>query len=298
MSVASTPSDAVIASALVAHGLVGDVEDAHVRGYELPRIRAIHRALRKHAAAPRPSVLDVGYLHGFVPFTLRALDSELEITATERDEAAVREARLRAAELLPGLRVETLDLTRFPDFERTYHAVILGEVLEHISVEHLPHILGSLRGILAPAGIIVITTPNLHGLIPRLRHALGADFLHDPVAHAAMGMPHINLLSARMLADVARSEGLDLAAVEFYDFTSRMRARSSRRARATAALRSATLSCWAPATRDDLLMVLRRSESETTPSPVFARPNVSLREAVRAARELSPRTYRRACRAA
>jgi hypothetical protein len=128
VSAATTPTDAAIA-ALVAHGLARDVEDDLVRGFELPRIRAIHR---------------------------------------------------------------------------------------------------SLRGALRPAGIIVITTPNLHGLAHRVRYALGVDFLHDPVAHDSMGLPHINLV------------------------------------------------------------VLRRSEVETTPSAVFARLNVSVHEARRAMQAVDP----------
>ena len=56
-----------------------------------------------------------------------------------------------------------------------------------ISAEHLPDILTGLRRLLRDRGIIVITTPNMHGLVPRVRHALGVDFLHDPVPPTSWG---------------------------------------------------------------------------------------------------------------
>src|SRR5262249_49921576 len=159
---------------------------------------------------------------------------------------SARRAAESARRLMPGLTVELLDLTRFDERERAYDAIVLGEVLEHISVAHLPGILRGLRASLTEGGVVVITTPNLHGLAVRLRDALGAAFLHDPVPSGAMGWPHINLLSARMLGDVARNEGLDVVAVEFHDFTSRARARRSARMRAAVAVRAATVSALAP----------------------------------------------------
>lgn len=280
-------TDAQITAAMVAHGLADDPMDAFVRGYELPRVRAVHSALRSHLVTLRPRVLDVGFLDGRVPFILRHLDAALDLVCTERDQEAVSRASRRAGVLVPDVVVHVLDLTDISEPQNSYDAVILGEVLEHISVEHLPNILSGLRTILRDEGIIIVTTPNLHGLAPRVRHALGADFLHDPVHHREMGLPHVNLLSARMLCDLARSAGLEVAGVDLNDFTSGMRARRSTRARILQAFRAATLSRLVPSTRDDLLVVLRRSAVVRPPSGVFSRTDVSLREALRATRGLA-----------
>jgi 2-polyprenyl-3-methyl-5-hydroxy-6-metoxy-1,4-benzoquinol methylase len=283
-------TDKQIADAMVMKRLADDGRDPFVRAFEIPRIRAIHDALRRYSAIESPSVLDIGYLDGRVPLALTMLDPQLDIICTERDEESAGNARRSAEEVVPGIPVDVLDLTHLSDLgghEGSHDVVIVGEVLEHISVADLPSILSGIRRMLRDEGILIVSTPNLHGLTPRIRHALGVDFLHDPVKHDKMGMGHINLLSARMLCDLARDAGFEVAAVEFHEFTGALRAHRGTSARLWQGVRKATLSRFAVSTRDDLLVVLRRTERVTRPSEVFGRPDASFRASLRAARHIT-----------
>ncbi len=276
-----------ISARLTVVGLSPAADDDFIVGYEIPRISAIHRAVTTFRPSGPIAVLDVGFLNGRVPYVLRLLDREgrISVTSTERDEDTVRNVMPAAERLLPGHRVVTLDLTDAPrPGAPRYDAVILGEVLEHISAEHLPAVFRVVAGLLEDDGVLIVTTPNLHGLVYRVRHALGADFLHDPLAHPQIGLPHVNLLSARLLTDLGKAAGLSPAAVEFHDFTSGPRARRSRAVALLQHVRSRTLSRALPQTGDDLLVVLRRGGPTPAPSAVFGRLDVSIRDSLAAAR--------------
>lgn len=278
------PPDAQLVALLEANGLGGQPGDRFIEHYEIPRIRAIWAALRDLPDTPL-RVLDVGFLDGRVPLVLGGLDrgDRLMLTSTERDGATSDGARERARRLGLDVDVLPLDLIRpgGPIDGRTFDAIVLGEVIEHISGEHLTSLLRRLRGLVRPGGLVVVTTPNLHGLAFRVRHLLGVDFTHDPVPDATMGMPHVGLLSARMLVDLGKSVDLEPVSVRFYDFTSGHRCTTWRR-RLTQAIRARTLSQWRPDSRDDMVITLRRVDRASPPSAVFAHHDASLREGLAA----------------
>lgn len=246
-----------------------------VEGYEMPRIAAIARHLRE-IPGPEVRVLDVGFLAGRVPFVLTRLDPRLRIVSTERDQVTAAAARARAADLHLDVEVEVLDLTEpMPSQQAAFDAVVLGEVIEHIPGDDMPAVLTGVREKLRDGGVLIVTTPNLHGAMARLRHLLGVDFAHDPVPDEVMGMPHINLMSARGICDLAAVAGFEPAAVEFHDFTSGQH--TSRKRSMLRAVRTRSLSRWVPDSRDDMVIVLRRSQSVGMPSPVFGSNDASLR---------------------
>jgi 2-polyprenyl-3-methyl-5-hydroxy-6-metoxy-1,4-benzoquinol methylase len=92
--------------------------------------------------------------------------------------------------LPPGLYDETFDVAveklRAP---LRYDGVVAGEVIEHVPYDELDSFLGAIWNMLAPNGLLLLTTPNPHYLLLKRRSGgsvLGGSHLsvHCPVALA------------------------------------------------------------------------------------------------------------------
>lgn len=272
-------------------GLLGD-DSAFMLHYELPRIKAIAKCLPR-PLRPIVRVLDVGFLDGHVPFILQRLWQEqtrLELTCAERpDPDALARARAQSISLFGEGAVEVLglDLVDLADGtipaswaadRESFDAIVLGEVVEHIPNIYAPGILRGLRELLAPGGLLILTTPNLHSATNRLRHMLGVDFTHDPISSALMGYPHLQLFSMRQLQDLAHVAGYVSRSVDTYNFTSAARRDWS----ATRALRK--LVTYPASLRDDLVMSYAKDERRVPPSAVYGRSDTGIRAGIAAAR--------------
>lgn len=255
--------------------------------YDLPRIRRVHHLIRRHSSAPQQlRVLNIGLLDGLVPLSLLWLDPNLTIASTERPDADPKQATGPPALQATGRHdVARFDLTGVGHDFQGFDWVICGEVLEHLPSPTLPCAMRNLR---AAAQRAVITTPNLHALRYRLRHLLGVDFQHDPVAHAVMGLGHVSLLSARLLIDLAADAGLAMTDLEFHSWTSDAQSPKRRAlARLTGPIRSLS---------DDLVAAFVR-DAQAAPSSQFGATYVPLRAGLSDARDLARLAGRSSARA-
>ena len=160
-----------------------------------------------------------------------------------------------------GITLLAWDLEKmpYPLEERSFDAVVLTEVLEHLR-EYPAHALDEIHRILRPGGVLVLTTPNAAYVRNRVWLAFGRS-VYTPLTDWIYGLPH-----ARHAREYTRSE-LDVlvrhSRLEPVFFTSRhfYRAGGSRTTRSRLAkLAVDGLARVVPTLGPELIMVARRTE--------------------------------------
>lgn len=119
------------------------------------------RLLERHAGE-RGALLDVGCSTGW--FLGAARDAGWRVTGIDVSAGSIARAQARGFDA----RLATLDTQAFPD--ASFQALVLFD-----SIEHMPQPMNALRAahrLLAPGGVIMLTTPNVEGALPRLTYRL------------------------------------------------------------------------------------------------------------------------------
>jgi SAM-dependent methyltransferase len=101
-------------------------------------------------ANPGRKVLNAGAGQG--TFSSRLLERGFEVTSADASEAAVAVLRERV-----GGEVVQADVSALPFAERTFDAVVLGEVLEHVDDDGAA--LAECRRVLVPGGVLAASVP-------------------------------------------------------------------------------------------------------------------------------------------
>jgi len=167
---------------------------------EAERRRTSSRRLRQvEAVAPRRGrLLDVGCSHGY--FLEAAQASGWEAVGVEVNPRAVEAARAR------GLDVRLGDLCGQAFEEVSFDAVTLLDLLEHTRDPRA--VLAACHRVLRPGGLLVVTTPDVGGLVPRVTYGLFGRTL------GAWGHPtppgHLVEFSGRTLRRLLEAEGFEV----------------------------------------------------------------------------------------
>jgi len=142
------------------------LNDAERRSYFARRLRQIEALVGGASAprAPRGRLLDVGCSKGH--FLELAQASGWEVVGVELNRRAVEEARAR------GLDVRQGDLTDSALDDESFDVVTLFDVLEHTVAPRAT--LAACHRLLKPGGLLVVTTPDIGGLVPRATYGLFA----------------------------------------------------------------------------------------------------------------------------
>lgn len=112
-----------------------------------------------------------------------------------------------AAARRPAVGALCLDVTRpFPLRDGALAGVLMGELIEHV-YDPLA-LLRECRRVLAPTGLLVLTTPNLAALQDRLTFLFGRAPRQVNPAHPYLWM-HIRPFTVSLLGDVLRRAGLE-----------------------------------------------------------------------------------------
>jgi SAM-dependent methyltransferase len=132
----------------------------HAEVDEAERRRTFARRLRQiEGLEPRRGrILDVGCSKGYFLDVARA--EGWDAVGVELNAHAVDAARAR------GLDVRQGDLADEPFEEGSFDVVTLFDLLEHTADPQAT--LGACRRVLRPGGLLVVTTPNIDGLVPRV----------------------------------------------------------------------------------------------------------------------------------
>lgn len=176
------------------------------------RIRRAARMFRRHLNGT-PRLLDVGCGNGDIAQYLREVLAAQEVHGVEISQKRAESARLK------GVQAVQLDLNQdelpFPD--DYFQAIFCGEIIEHLS--HTDRLLEGLHRVLAPAGLCVLTTPNLGAWFNRLALLLGwQPFETSTSLKYEVGRPralvsdwgcrgHLQLFTARALRELLAAHG-------------------------------------------------------------------------------------------
>jgi 2-polyprenyl-3-methyl-5-hydroxy-6-metoxy-1,4-benzoquinol methylase len=154
------------------------------------------------AAPRRGRLLDVGC--SAASFLLAARDRGWDVAGLDISPGAVEHARS-----MHGLAaaVGTIEESNLPP--RSFDVVTMFECIEHM--RHPAATLRATRRVLERHGLVVITTPNIDGLVPRVTYRLLAQTIgaweHPTPPH------HLYQFSRRTLAALLRTAGFDVISI-------------------------------------------------------------------------------------
>lgn len=259
--------------------------------FDTPRIRTVYRYIKDYfkntEKYKKIRTLEIGYHIGLVVELLKILDErkQLDICATERFTP-------ENWELIgtPRCPLDMLDLMN--DEERSdfidkkkgsFDCIVLGEVIEHIPGNYFSAIFSAMYSLLAEGGLLIVTTPNLHNLLFRISHLLGADYDKDAIPNH-MGFPHINNCSLRKVVDFAHASRFLMVKSEYTNFgTGYIIAKSNSNLRKfIERLRVLTICKLIPSLSDDFIVSFEKTKSSSGRTSLFFGNNhVSFLESLR-----------------
>jgi len=143
------------------------------------RDQALLRAVRPHAAM---RLLEIGSARGDTAFFFAPLVAEVVgIDAAPTAVAAARAAA--AARGLANVRFEEADARDLAAFgERSFDAVLLADLVEHVEDDVLRPCLAEARRLLVPGGALAIYTPNRDHWAERIKAAVPGLQQEDHIA--------------------------------------------------------------------------------------------------------------------
>ena len=131
-----------------------------------PRESRLRKAFAMLATEPRGRLLDVAAGSGIAAQAL--VGEGWTVSALEISEALAEQVRTRG---VADVQVHDLATAALPYENGTFQAVFAGEIIEHLV--DTTAFLAEVRRVLLPAGVAVITTPNLASFENRVRMLLG-----------------------------------------------------------------------------------------------------------------------------
>lgn len=201
-------------------GLEWTLDEEYLFHFEAPRVLLIRDMILKKGFKPDAEfrILDVGYLHGLIPEFIHRYFPKARFTICDRPESPVFHdpaykelTRSRAyMELVP------CDIKNVASMGRgKFDVILLGEMIEHVDPTVVVASLLSLRQLVDPSSLLIITTPNGSGFYNCMM-GMGAGVMAAPIPHPVMGYGHIHLWSPKLLDETARHCGWRPEWIEFY----------------------------------------------------------------------------------
>ncbi|MEU6712722.1 class I SAM-dependent methyltransferase [Nonomuraea sp. NPDC046802] len=188
-----------------------------VRGYFSERYHAVRvllarkqlgKALEKAALPAGLPVIELGAGGGRIVEGGRLLGvlGSRHVVYVDFDPGALGSVEFRGHRRLCSDAATTL-----PFRDATVCAVVLGELIEHIYDTR--RLLEECHRILAPGGVVVVTTPNLAALQDRVRFFAGRSPRHVNPLHRYLWL-HIRPFTASSLTEVFGAAGFDVTELE------------------------------------------------------------------------------------
>ena len=192
--------------------------------------------LRKHLARYRDScdliaggcpregrILSVGCEPGHIEILLKEFYGYQQVAGLSY--RASPEFKKRMAKFdIPVLECD-VEREPIPEADGAYRAVVFLEVLEHMS-GGVPHALGEMRRVLAPGGLLVLSTPNLAQFRNRVKLLKGKS-VNWPLDGAKMfftkpaHLRHNREYTAREVSYLLREAGFLIDKARFKDYSPR-----------------------------------------------------------------------------
>ena len=195
-------------------------DDIYLRHFELERIGIMRRMIsHQFKEGGCFTVLDFGYLHGLVPEFIHRAFPKSSFTVCDRPDSPVfkNQEYLALIQSRPYLELKPLDIAEVGALGRKFDLIILGEIIEHLDPTRVASILETLRGMVAPGGMLIVTTPNASGLYNNLMIMAGKEsVLLPPIPEPDMGYGHIHLWPPQTLRQTGEVKGWKMTQVVFY----------------------------------------------------------------------------------
>jgi ubiquinone/menaquinone biosynthesis C-methylase UbiE len=166
------------------------VEHPFFDSFHRARLRTLERMFRKYIA-PGSRVLDVG--SGYSMFFQITTDWPFDLTCCDLDSAAMEKMR----GMVPQWKWVVSDAVRLPFEDASFDALYAGEIIEHVSDADAA--LREWGRLLAPGGVLILTTPNRDRLLARANRSV-----------MVMNPEHVRELSLPELKDSLREQGFRL----------------------------------------------------------------------------------------
>jgi SAM-dependent methyltransferase len=196
-----------------------------LRHFEAPRMALMRQAIADGGFTPSQAfdILDFGYLHGLTQEFIHRAFPAARLTVCELPTAPVFHdpTYQRIAKSREYLKLIAADINDLNEEMGRYDVIILGEIIEHLDPTVVSRLLGKLRKLVKPGGLLVITTPNGGGLVNCFALMRDHDLvaLHPPIRqadHDSMGYNHIHLWPVSQLRPTAEHYGWKLKNVAYY----------------------------------------------------------------------------------
>ena len=181
----------------------------------LSHCRKVCDVVERYASGGRlQSILDIGSVPGFIPYTLRQRGHT--VTAVDINPSRVQGIFDEAD--VPAYAVD-VEKEPLPFADETFDFVLFNEILEHLRLNPLYAAQEASR-VLRAGGRLLLSTPNITPL-RRLEFLFGKDYQGDIVKELekldTVGhMGHFRLYSIAEVHRLMRASGLDICATERY----------------------------------------------------------------------------------
>lgn len=184
--------------------------------------------LLKKTASRRQTFLDLGCGDGCFLFSTALLDPKLELFGIDASETQLKKAQKR----LPQGRFSHGNFeSQLPYESNSFDLIFSGEILEHIV--DTDHFISEAHRVLAPGGMLCITTPNLLAWYNRVFIACGMSplFVEYSTKDASVGygilrarkektpVGHLRIFHPRAVVDLLSKCGFRICSVHAAEFT-------------------------------------------------------------------------------
>ena len=166
----------------------------HQRKLELLRTLGLPRAGTR--------ALDLGCGSGVVAHFLA--EQGASVDAVDTNEDAIRFARGQFAR--DGLRFHLVAASEMAFPDASFDLIVCMEVIEHLAVSQVAELLGVVRRLLRPEGVLLVTTPNYRSLWPAIEWLMDLFRLSPPMR----GAQHVTRFTADRLERLLRAAGLEV----------------------------------------------------------------------------------------
>jgi 2-polyprenyl-3-methyl-5-hydroxy-6-metoxy-1,4-benzoquinol methylase len=161
-------------------------------------------------AGERPGrALEIGFGGGV--YLAALAEAYREVVASDLDQAHIEHARTFATRY-PNLHLVTDDITDSHLPERSFDLILCSEVIEHIGDGS--HALRAIRKLIAPEGVLIISTPQRHSLMElacKVAFMPGViDLVRKIYGEAVFETGHINLMTEREIRDALEQSGFSI----------------------------------------------------------------------------------------
>lgn len=116
-----------------------------------------------------------------------------------------------------GIETKSVDIVKgLPFPNNTFEVIFFCEVMEHV-LGYPEDYLKDFYRVMKPGGYLVLTTPNLHRTVNKIRFLFGKNFL-GPLRNTSDGLFHIREYGVEEISEYLKNSGFNNCSVDTFNF--------------------------------------------------------------------------------